>query len=276
MIGFDSRAARWFVFAFVVSLHLGCHRHSSPTDTAPGGSATTVSVAAAADLRFAFDKLIAEFHNQEPGIHVQVTYGSSGNFFAQLSNQAPFDIYFSADVEYPRRLAELGLADRESLLVYAFGQLVVAVPKRSTIDVEQLGMSSVLDSAARKVAIANPDHAPYGRAAVAAMKHFGVFDQVRERLVLGENIAQAAQFVESGAADVGVIALSLTYAREIQDQSSYKHWLVPMDAYPTMEQGCVVLNWAKDRQATDRFRDFVAGPRGREVLTQFGFVLPEE
>jgi molybdate transport system substrate-binding protein len=252
----------------------GCRQQTAPVNDGNGLSQTQVSVAAAADLKFAFDELIADFEQLHPHIKVQVTYGSSGNFFAQFTNRAPFDIYFSADAAYPRQLAEKGLADQESLFLYAVGQIVVWVPHGSSIDVEKLGIQAVVNPAARKVAIANPLHAPYGRAAEAAMKNLGVFEQVQDRLVLGENIAQTAQFVESGAADVGIIALSLALAPALRDKG--KHWLIPIDSYPTMEQGSVILNWASDREATDLFRTFVAGPGGRKVLKQYGFILPGE
>lgn len=233
-----------------------------------------VAVAAAADLKYAFDELIAEFGREHAHVNVQVTYGSSGNFYAQLLNRAPFDIYFSADVAYPRRLVEEGLADGESEFLYAVGQIVVWVPNESQIDVAQLGIRSLVDPRARKVAIANPLHAPYGRAAEAALKSLGVYDQVQDRLVLGENIAQTAQFVESGAADVGIIALSLAMAPAMQDKGRY--WVIPLSAYPPMEQGCVVLNWAQDQSATESFRTFVASERGRAILKRYGFLLPGE
>jgi molybdate transport system substrate-binding protein len=258
------------VFASVVC---GCAEKSA-VGPATQPDAATVTVAAAADLKFAFDEVVRDFEQAHSGTRVQVTYGSSGNFHAQLTNQAPFDIYFSADMSYPRRLVEQGIADKESEFLYAVGQIVVWAPNGSPIDVEQLGIQTVLDPAARKVAIANPQHAPYGRAAEAAMKSLGVFEQVQERLVLGENIAQAAQFVESGAADVGIIALSLAMAPALRDKGKY--WLVPLDAYPTMEQGSVILNWAKNRVVTDQFRSFVAGPQGREILRRYGFILPGE
>lgn len=255
------------------SVCCGC-AENSPVGSSTPVDAATVSVAAAADLKFAFDEIVRTFEEEHPGIRVQVTYGSSGNFYAQLTNKAPFDIYFSADMSYPRRLVEQGLADQQSEFLYAVGQIVVWVPNDSPIGVEQLGIQSVLDPAARRVAIANPQHAPYGRAAEAALKSLGVYEQVRDRLVLGENIAQTTQFVESGAADVGLIALSLAMAPALRDKGKY--WLVPLDTYPTMEQGSVILNWAKDRQATDLFRSFVAGPRGREILKRYGFILPGE
>jgi molybdate transport system substrate-binding protein len=229
-------------------------------------------VAAAADLKFAFDELIGQFERASPDLRVQVTYGSSGNFFAQLTNRAPFDIYFSADITYPRQLVEKGLADQASEFLYAVGQIVVWVRNESPLDLENLGMESLRDSTLRKIAIANPQHAPYGRAAEAALKHFDLLEAVQDRLVFGENIVQTAQFVESGAADVGIIALSLAKAPAMADKGRY--WQVPLEAYPTLEQGSVILTWAKDREATDRFRSFVAGPQGREILARYGFILP--
>jgi molybdate transport system substrate-binding protein len=263
-----------FTLASIFLVLVGCRQQTTQLSDERGLSQKQVTVAAAADLKFAFDELIAEFHQLHPDIKVRVTYGSSGNFFAQLTNEAPFDIFFSADAAYPRQLAEKGLADQESLFLYAVGQIVVWVPNGSSIDVEKLGMQAVLDTAAKKVAIANPQHAPYGRAAEAAMKSLGAYEQVQGRLVLGENIAQTAQFVESGAADVGIIALSLALAPALRDKGKY--WLIPIDAYPTMEQGSVIMNWALDREATDFFRTFVAGPGGRKVLKQYGFILPAE
>lgn len=268
-----ARSTSVLAFLLLLSVIMGCMGEPSSNSNSPQAS-RQVAVAAAADLKFAFDELIGEFENDHPDIDVQVTYGSSGNFFAQLSNKAPFDIYFSADIAYPRKLVERGLADKDSEFLYAVGQIVMWVPNDSPIDVEKLGIQALLDPAARKVAIANPQHAPYGRAAESALKSLGVYEQVKDRLVLGENIAQTAQFVESGAADVGVIALSLAMAPAMKDKGRY--WRVPLDAYPTMEQGSVVLNWAKDREATEEFRSFVAGPRGREILKRYGFILPGE
>jgi molybdate transport system substrate-binding protein len=233
-----------------------------------------VRVAAAADLQFAFDELAADFARKNPGIKVTPTYGSSGNFYAQLCNEAPFDLYLSADIEYPRKLVEQGKALKESEFLYAVGHLVVWVPTASKLDVEQLGMRALADPAVKKIAIANPKHAPYGRAAEAALKKLGVYDEVKARLVLGENIAQAAQFAESGAADVGVIALSLALAPALRDKGRYG--VVPLDAYPRLEQGGVILTWAKDRQAAQTLRDFLMSKEGRAVLKKYGFMLPGE
>jgi molybdate transport system substrate-binding protein len=205
-------------------------------------------------------------------VSLEIVYGSSGNFFAQLSNRAPFDMYFSADMEYPRKLIEAGHADKRTEFLYAIGQIVVWAGASSPLDVETRGIEALLDERARKIAIANPEHAPYGRAAEAALRSLGVYEQVKDRLVLGENIAQTAQFVESGAADVGIIALSLAMAPAMQGKGRY--WLVPLDAYPKMEQGGIILNWAKEREAAEDVCAFVTSAAGRTTLARYGFILP--
>jgi molybdate transport system substrate-binding protein len=243
-------------------------------DTALSGSEKKrrVTIAAASDLKFALDELVKGFRAENPGAEVQVTYGSSGNFLAQISNGAPFDVFLSADVAYPRKLVEQGLV-QDDVFLYAVGRIVLWVPKGSSLAVEQLGMKTLLEPAARRIAIANPQHAPYGRAAEAAMKSQGVYEAVKDKLVLGENIAQTAQFVESGNADVGIIALALAVAPAMKDKGQY--WEVPLDAYPRMEQGGAILKRAQDVELAKRFRDYLLGPQGKELLARYGFFLPK-
>lgn len=233
----------------------------------------TVSVAAASDLRYAMDDLVAEYQPLHPDQSVAVTYGSSGNFLAQITEGAPFDVFFSADIAYPHQLEAAGLAAADSTRLYAEGRIVVWVRDASPIDVDDLGIKAVLDPAAERVAIANPEHAPYGRAAQSAMEAAGVWDQVQPRIVLGENISQTAQFVESGAADIGVIALSLAIAPPLCHEGRYA--LVPQDLHPAIDQGAVVLDAATDPAAAQTFLDFVLGPEGRTVLDRYGFLVPE-
>ncbi|HZH74754.1 MAG TPA: molybdate ABC transporter substrate-binding protein [Archangium sp.] len=231
-----------------------------------------VTIAAASDLKFALDELVNGFRAENPGAEVQVTYGSSGNFLAQISNGAPFDVFLSADVAYPRKLVEQGLV-QDDVFLYAVGRIVLWVPKGSSLAVEQLGMKVLLEPAARRIAIANPQHAPYGRAAESAMKSQGVYEAVKDKLVLGENIAQTAQFVESGNADVGIIALALALAPVMKDKG--QHWEVPLDAYPRMEQGGAILKRAQDVELARRFRDYLLGPQGKALLERYGFFLPK-
>ena len=230
-----------------------------------------LSIAAAADLRFALDDLVKEFEQKNPTVKVNVTYGSSGNFFAQLQSGAPFDLFFSADVTYPRKLAEKGLGV-DDVFLYAKGCIVLWAPKNSPLDLDKLGIKALLEPSVRKIAVANPEHAPYGRAAVAALKALNVYDQVASRLVYGENIAQTAQFVQSGAADVGILALSLAVSPQMS--AAGRFWQVPPDTYPALEQGGMILKSSQNIDAARAFQDFVLGDNGRKVLVQYGFSLP--
>lgn len=239
--------------------------------TPPAEAAVTITVAAAADLRFAMDEIVAAYARIVPATHVEVTYGSSGSFYAQISNGAPFDLFFSADIDYPRRLEAAGLGAGPTR-PYAVGRIVLWVPTASSLDVEGRGLSVLLDPAVRRIAIANPEHAPYGRAAVAALRSAGLDAGVADRLVLGENVSQTAQFVESGAAEVGIIALSLALAPTLRDQGRW--WAIPPESYPPIEQGALVLRGPGDPETASHFLDFVLGPQGRAILDRYGFRLP--
>jgi molybdate transport system substrate-binding protein len=230
-----------------------------------------IRVAAAADLRFAMDELITDWNGREPSTPAEAVYGSSGNFFAQISQGAPFDVFFSADAAYPRELEAAGLAEPGVTRLYAIGQIVVWVLADSRIDPSR-GLEGLTDPSVRSVAIANPEHAPYGRAAEAAMRSAAVYEAIEPKLVLGENVSQAAQFVESGSADAGVIALSLAVSPALQERGRFA--VVPIDSYPPIEQGAVVLGAAADPEAARAFLDFVLGPDGRHVLDRFGFLPP--
>jgi molybdate transport system substrate-binding protein len=230
-----------------------------------------LDVAAASDLKFAMDELVVAFGKARADVTVSVSYGSSGNFLSQIQNGAPFDLFFSADIDYPRRLAEAGLAAKGSEFPYAVGRIVVWVPAASSIPVER-GLQALTAPEVRRIAIANPTHAPYGRAAEAALRKLGVYDSVKDKLVFGENVAQTAQFVQSGAADAGIIALSLAIAPALAKEGRY--FEVPLDAYPRMEQGGIILNRAQHSEAARAFRDFVLGDEGHATLKRYGFFIP--
>jgi molybdate transport system substrate-binding protein len=233
---------------------------------APASSLPVVRVAAAADLQFAMAELAAQFATKNVA-RLEVTYGSSGNFFSQLQNGAPFDLFFSADLEYAKKLDAAGLAEPGTLCQYAVGRLVLWARADSSVDVKQ-GWKSLLDARVEKIAVANPEHAPYGKAAVAALRSASLYDRVKDKLVFGENISQAAQFVQSGNAQVGFVALSLAVSPAMQDG---KRWEVPAEAYPPIEQGAVVLRSAKDKAAARAFLEFVQSSAGRETLKKYGF-----
>ena len=227
-------------------------------------------MAAAADLQFAMQDVAARFQ-KETGKAVKLVFGSSGNFFQQIPNGAPFDMFFSANLDYPKKLEAAGLTVPGSYYLYAKGKIVIWATKDSKLDLNS-GMQALLNSSVSKIAIANPQHAPYGQAAVAAMKTEGVYDRLKDRLVLGENISQTASFVVSGAADVGIIALSLALSPNLKDKGRYAD--VPAGEYPPIEQACVILSSSKNKQAAQQFLSFFKTPAIGELLRSYGFDLP--
>lgn len=230
-----------------------------------------VRVAAAADLNAALPALVTRFRASHD-VDVSVSYGSSGTFYAQLLNRAPFDLFLSADIEYPRQLAARGLTIPDGEFTYAVGRLVLWVRATSPVDLAHGGLQSLAGSAVTHVAIANPEHAPYGRAAMAALQAAGVAERVRPKLVYGDSVAQALQFVQSGAAEAGIVALSLALAPNLEDQGRWVE--VPLAAYPRMEQGGTILQWATDVESAKALRAFMVGADGRAMLKQFGFFVP--
>ena len=232
--------------------------------------AEEITIAAASNLNFAFREIATEYEKAS-GNQVRLTFGSSGNFYAQIQNGAPFDLFFSADIEYPQKLEEVGLTVPGSLDQYAIGRIVLWTGHESRIDVTK-GMEALREPTVKKVAIANPKHAPYGRAAVAAMEYFKVYDQVKDKLVLGENISQAAQFIESGACDIGIIALSLAVTPVMKSKGMY--WEIPAGAHLPLEQGVVILKSSKQQESAKQFLAFIKGAQGQEIMKRYGFTLP--
>ncbi len=231
----------------------------------PSG-AGELAVAAASDLTYAFQDIAARFE-KETGNTVRLTFGSSGNFFAQIQNGAPFDLFFSADLEYAQKLEASGAAERGSLYPYAAGKIVLWVPAGSRLDVSR-GLEVLLDPAVRKIAIANPKHAPYGRAAVAAMKHERIYDQVAGKLIFGENISQAAHFIDSGNADAGIVALALALGPM---KARGRYFEIPATAYPPLEQGAVVVSGSHNKALARQFLEFLRKPEIVELMRRYGF-----
>jgi molybdate transport system substrate-binding protein len=232
--------------------------------------AQTLRVAAAADLQFAMSDL-AERFERKTGTKVAVSYGSSGNFRSQIENGAPFDLFFSADVLYPQQLISAGFAEKESLLIYAQGHLVLWAAKGVNLHVAERGFEALKDSRVEKIAIANPEHAPYGRAAVAALQKAGFYEQIKSKLVFGENISQAAQFAQSGSAQVGIVARSLTYAESMKGG---ERWEVPAELYPPLQQSAVIIHTSTNKTAAIAFLEFVKSDEGRNVLSEYGLAPP--
>jgi molybdate transport system substrate-binding protein len=235
-------------------------------------AAQEISVAAAADLQFAMQDIAARFEKQT-GKTVKPIYGSSGNFLQQIQNGAPFDVFFSANLDYPKKLEAAGLIEPGSYYEYARGKIVVWVPDDSKLDLKS-GLKALLDPSVKKIAVANPQHAPYGQAAVAAMRRENIYDKVKDKFVLGENISQTASFVVSGAADVGVVALALALSPNMKDKGRYVE--IPESDYPPIQQACVVLRSSKDKELAQHFVQYVKTPAIRELLLGYGFAVPAE
>jgi molybdate transport system substrate-binding protein len=230
----------------------------------------TVRVAAAADLRVAMSNLATQYEKRT-GTKLDISYGSSGNFRTQIENGAPFDVFFSADATYPQELVETGLADAETLVVYAQGHLVLWASADQDLHIADRGFEALKDPRVAKIAIANPEHAPYGSAAVAALQKAGLYDQLKSKLVLGENISQTAQFALSGSAQVGIVALSLTYAEIMK---SGDRWEIPAELYPPLQQAAVVVHSSTNKTAAKAFLDYVRSSEGRSILSKYGFTAP--
>jgi molybdate transport system substrate-binding protein len=230
-------------------------------------AAQSITVAAAADLQFAMQDVAAQFQ-KKTGKEVKLIYGSSGNFFQQLQNGAPFDMFFSADLDYARKLESAGLTEPGSYYEYARGRIVIWVLNDSKLDLGS-GVKVLLNPSIAKIAVANPQHAPYGRAAVAAMLKEGIYDRVKDKLVLGENILQTASFVMSGSADAGIVALSLALSPNMKAKGRY--FEVPAGDYPPIKQACVILNSSKNKETAEQFLSFIKTAEAADTLRMYGF-----
>jgi molybdate transport system substrate-binding protein len=232
----------------------------------------TVALAAAADLTYCLNELNQAFQAQDPGVEVKVSTGSSGNFSAQIQNGAPFDLFLSADVRYPQELIKAGKAVRESLFIYAAGRLVLWTADPQRVDVGH-GLEVLRNAdTIHKIAIANPEHAPYGRAAQAALQAAQLWSQVQNRLVIGENIAQAAQYVETHNADAGLIALALVLSPRLEHVGQYVE--VDPRLYPRLDQAAVLTSKGAENPAAKAYLTFLRSADARRVLDKFGFGLP--
>jgi molybdate transport system substrate-binding protein len=232
--------------------------------------AEKITVAAAADLKFAMDEITAAFRQANPDDVVEVIYGSSGKFNTQIRQGAPYDLYFSADIAFPRALAKAGLAASE-VTPYALGRIVLW---SANMDASQMALGSLEDEKITRIAIANPRHAPYGKRAEEALRAAGLWERLEPKLVYGENIAQTAQFVQSGNAQVGIIALALAVSPELAGKGGY--WLIPNNLHEPLEQGFIITKRATGKLLAQRFADFIQSQKARTVMTKYGFVLPDQ
>lgn len=229
--------------------------------------AEELTVAAAADLNYALKELAQRFE-ATTGNKVTISFGASGNLYSQILSGAPFDVFFSADEDYPRKLVSAGMADATSLRIYAVGHLVLWVQKSSPFDPQKLQMGLLPETAVTRIAIANPQHAPYGRAAMAALDHYRLKDKLASKLVFGENVSQAAQFVQSGNAQAGLIPLSLAKSPAMEPAGRF--WELPVDAYPELKQSVVIVSASKRKKVAQAFVDYVLSPEGATILRKYG------
>jgi molybdate transport system substrate-binding protein len=232
--------------------------------------AEKITVAAAADLKFAMDEIVTGFNKNHSGDEVQVVYGSSGKFNTQIQQDAPYDLYFSADIGYPRELAKQGLAASE-VKPYAVGRIVLW---SSEMDATKMTLANLTDSKISKIAIANPKHAPYGKRAEEALRAAGLWDKVQSKLVFGENISQAAQYVQSCNAQVGIIALSLVLNPELSKKGGY--YLIPDSMHNPLEQGYIITKRGANKPLAKEFAKYMGSRLARGVMAKYGFVLPGE
>lgn len=231
-------------------------------------------IAAASDLNFAMPDIIKGFKSLNHGVEVKAIFGSSGNLASQIANSAPFDIFFSAGIKYIEELERGGILVPDSKILYGIGRIVLWVPNSSKIDIERSGIKSLLDPSIKRIAIANPVHAPYGKAAMEALERLGVAEAVKDKLILGENISQAAQFIQSGAADIGIIALSMALSPKMK--SSGKYLLIPEETYNRIEQWVAIVKRSKEVPLDKVFIRYLQGEEGSRVLTEYGFIIPDK
>jgi molybdate transport system substrate-binding protein len=227
-----------------------------------------ILIAAASDLKFALDSLVHAFSETHDG-KIAVTYGSSGKLTEQIMNGAPFSIFFSADRVYPERL-ENGKKTSSDIYDYAIGRIVIWSKK---VDPTKNEINSLLDPGVKKIAIANPMHAPYGKRAIETLEYYELSEAIKSNLVYGENISQAAQFASTGAADVGIIALSLALSPNMKNETG-KYFLIPEESHQPLVQAAVITTHGKGNRLAAAFFEYIKSEEAVDVLRRFGFSRP--
>ena len=251
----------------VLLLAVLCYAGASFAEPAPA----SVTIAAAANLADVIEVLDAAFVQQNPGAATKVSTGSSGNFYAQIKNGAPFDVFVSADMDFPRKLIAVGEAQSDSLLLYAVGRLALW-STNPAVDVGS-GLLCLTTPAVKKLAIANTETAPYGRAAKATLQSTGLWDKLQGKLVTGENISQTAQFVQTGNADAGFVAYSTLKSPKLAGVGQF--WLVPLSAHAPLEQGAVITRHGRDNPLSAKYLAFLKSANAQAIFSQYGYSIPE-
>lgn len=231
-----------------------------------------VSVAAASNLAYVIDALHAGFGRFAPEVKVMSALGPTGGLFAQISHGAPFDVFLSADVDTPRTLVARGGGDAASLRVFATGRLVVWTT-RTDVDLTDLG-AAALHARVARVALAQPATAPYGRAAQAALEHAGAWDKARAKLVFGDSLTQTVQFVETGAADLGLVALSAVKSPRLAGRGVWRELSPEEHTGVSLDHAVVLTTRGATNPAARRYLDFLASDAARKILLAAGYATP--
>jgi molybdate transport system substrate-binding protein len=255
-----------FVVAFFL-LGLSILPTACPAAPAKTAEPERLTVASAADLQFAFTEIGGLFE-RETGHPVTFVFGSTGLLTQQIENGAPFDLFAAANLSFINKLAEAGLVLPETITLYGRGRIVLAVNRNAEIQAATL--QDLLDPKIRYVAIANPEHAPYGMASREALISAGVWEKLQAKIVLGENVRQALQFIQAGEAEAGIVALSVADVPEIT-------WaLIDDSGHTPLDQALAVVASSAHLDLARQFAAFINGPSGRPVMQKFGFTLPGE
>ena len=233
--------------------------------------AGVAKITAASNLIYAFSQIKSVFEKQNPGDKILVSFGSSGKAYTQIINGAPYDMYFSANMKYVQNLEKKGFTITKPK-IYAYGQIGLWIPKDKHISLAK-GLAVLLDSRIKKIAIANPQHAPYGVAALDTLKNKKYYKKIKDKIVTGENVSQTAQFVQSGAADIGIIPISLALTKKLKELGNF--YLFPANWHHPIIQGFALLKHGKNNQTAKKFENFVSSKEAREIFDRYGFKLPK-
>ncbi|MDD4968777.1 MAG: molybdate ABC transporter substrate-binding protein [Paludibacter sp.] len=231
-------------------------------------SAQKVTIAAAANLRYVLEEIKTAYVKQNPKAKVNLTFGASGMLVQQIMNGATYDLFMAADTEFPLKLKEKGLTTG-AMSTYAFGKLAMY---STTLDIDKIGLGALKDPSVKKIAIANPETAPYGERSVQLLKNWKMYELLKTKIILGENISQAAQFAFTGNAEIGFIALSLALAPEMTGKGSY--YIVPQNLYKPIEQACILIKTPVLNTESARFKKFVLSPATKSIWEKFGYSVP--
>ncbi len=231
-----------------------------------------LAVAAAGDLRGTLEEVKQAFERKRPGVRIDLSFGASGSLTAQIQQGAPFDVFLSADAAFPEQLQKAGLAAPDGPFPYAKGFLTLWVRKELELDLAKQGLQVLRDPRLKHISLANPRTAPYGRAGEAALNKAALYEAVKARLVFGDNVAQAAQFLQTGAAEAGLVSQSQALHPVMASTGAI--WKVPEDIVPALRQHGVILAKTQDLPLARAFRDFLLGAEGQAILARHGFGKP--